>query len=64
MKELIAKIRNGDPLSDGELKVAIDWYTAARNMLEPFGELYKLVWKDINQELIRLEGYQILRKSK
>lgn len=64
MKEIIQKVRDGDKLSDRELDTAIKWYKSTAGLLEPFGERYHLVWKDVYMEQKRLEGFKEARRNK
>lgn len=64
MKEILIKIKKGDPLTDEELDKAIAHYKILDLMLLEHGLLYALTHRDVSSELNRLLGYKESRKRK
>lgn len=62
-KDLIQKFSNGDPITDGELKLLIAHYDQLVSLLKPHGDIYRLVWLDCYHSLSRLQGYKEARKK-
>jgi hypothetical protein len=63
MKEIIAKFRQGDPLTDAELNALITHYKALTKHLEPHGDIFRLVWLKCYQDLQTLDGYYVARNK-
>lgn len=64
-KETLTAVKNG-VLTDGQLNEAIKHYTQLEKDLKCHGgvySLYHLVWKDIYNELQRLNDMKIARKE-
>lgn len=63
MKRIIEKVKAGDPLNNKELDQAIDHYTVLEALLIEHGDLYRLIHKDVSDELRRLKGYKEARQK-
>jgi len=56
-KELIEKFRVGDSLTDSEVKELYDYYKRLQQDTYLLGERYNLMWVDMYQSQVRLQGY-------
>ena len=61
MREIITKIEKGDPLSNKELALALDFYGKLTDMLLECGLRYALVRRDAQEKLTTLEGFHRAR---
>lgn len=60
-KETLEAVKNG-VLTDGQLDDAIKHYTQLEKYLKFHGKIYSLVWKDVYNELQRLNNMKTARK--
>lgn len=61
MKDLLTKLKNGDPISDDELEMLIDHYSILTERLRPHGELFQLVLSACYRDLEQLRSYKRAR---
>ena len=57
------KIEAGDGLTDNELTTAIAFYAAMEDGLRLLGPHFHFAWKECNQRLYELKGYDRHRKE-
>lgn len=62
MKNLIEKKRNGDPISNEELDMLIDYYSNLTTLLKEQGERGHIYWYYFFLELETLLGYKQARQ--
>ena len=60
---VITKFLKGDLLSDREVSCALSHYEELDRLLAEHGDKYYLVWKDVHENLLRLQGYQTIREQ-
>lgn len=63
-KELIERIRIGDPIDDKELDDAIKFYKELESKTKLLGQRFHFYWVHCLNELRRLQGYKEARKRK
>lgn len=61
-KEILAKIKRGDGITDAELKIAIEWYRDLTDKLDMLHPQYYLAWKDAYYILLKLQDFDFSRK--
>lgn len=55
--KVLKQLRDGDPISDGDLATAITTLTPVVETLHSFGERFHLAWKELHFSLGSLEGF-------
>ncbi len=61
-REMLDKIRSGDPITDRELSVMIDFLRELENMLSVMPPEYGLFLRDTRMNLNQLEDFERARK--
>lgn len=63
-KELVEKIRVGDPITDDELDQAIEFYETMTTGADVLGSTFYLFWWECRRTLDRLYGYREARQER
>lgn len=63
-REMVEKIRTGDPISDGELSILIEHLDKAESVLKPLGPDFRLALKEVRRLMETVEGYKRARSNK
>lgn len=63
-KELYQKLRDGDHISDEELKFLIKIMEPMERALHDMGEIFHHSWRSVWDDVERLKGYRQARKEK
>jgi len=64
IKEIYEKFRNGDPLTDLELKVGVEHFSTASEMLSCLGPRFDLAENELRRVAIGLSDFIAARKTK
>jgi len=62
IKDIYEKYKNGDPISDIELKFGINEFKHLEEQLKELGIVFHLAWKEVFYVLKGLEDYKKARK--
>ena len=64
LNETYQKLRDGDPISDEELNFMIKTLKPIEKGLRELGERFYFTWRQIADDVRRLEDYKQARKEK
>lgn len=59
--KVLKKLWSSDAINDDELITAIDFLKLHVQFLESLGSIYHLVWRDLNDQLRKLQEFRDLR---